>query len=97
MKISQMLYVILILILLPSTANAKNLHVWEMVEITLHAQNEYKNPYTDVDVWVDLKGPGFNKRVQGFWDGGNIFKIRILATKPGRWDWKSGRGIYAAE
>jgi len=90
MKISQMLYIVLILIVLPLTANAKTLHVWEMVEITLHAQNEYKNPYTDVDVWVDLKGPDFKKRVQGFWDGGNIFKIRILATNPGRWDWKSG-------
>lgn len=68
----------------------KIVHVWEKLEIILEAQNEYENPYVDVDVWVDLEGPNFNKRVFGFWDGDNIFKIRILATTPGIWTWKSG-------
>jgi hypothetical protein len=33
------------------------IHVWEKVDVTLTARNTYKNPYTDVTVWVDLKGP----------------------------------------
>lgn len=41
-------------------------------------------------VWVDLTGPGFNKRVYGFWDGGETFRVRIVATEPGKWTWKSG-------
>ncbi len=53
--------------------------VWEKVEIELLAENTYKNPYADVEVWVDLKGPDFNKRCYGFWDGYNSWKIRIMA------------------
>lgn len=69
---------------------ANRVHVWEKVEITLQAQNIYGNPYVDVTVWVDLKGPGFEKRVYGFWDGGNEFKVRVTATAPGLWRWASG-------
>ena len=65
-------------------------HVWEKVEIVLHADGEYANPYMDVDVWVDLVGPGFEKRCYGFWDGGDTFRVRVLATKPGDWSWRSG-------
>jgi hypothetical protein len=65
-------------------------HVWEKVELTFHAQNQYANPYTNVEVWVDLKGPGFDKRCYGFWDGDNVFRVRVLATQPGQWSWQSG-------
>ncbi|MFC2086669.1 DUF4038 domain-containing protein [Bacteroidota bacterium] len=65
-------------------------HIWEKVEIILKAEGEYKNPYTEVDVWVELSGPDkFHKKCFGFWDGNNIFRIRILATHPGEWKWKS--------
>ena len=70
--------------------SAETRRVWEKIEITLAAEDTCSNPYTDVEVWVDLRGPGFNKRCYGFWDGGNTFKIRILATAPGAWTWKSG-------
>jgi hypothetical protein len=66
------------------------LHVWQKVEIPLRAEKTYANPYTEVEVWVDLKGPGFEKRCYGFWDGGNTFCVRVLATAPGEWSWKSG-------
>ena len=65
-------------------------HVWEKVEITLHAAKQYDNPYTQVEVWVDLKGPGFDRRCYGFWDGGDVFQVRVLATSPGTWTWVSG-------
>jgi hypothetical protein len=61
-----------------------------MQELTFQAKNAYKNAYTDATVWVDLSGPGFNKKVYGFWDGGNTFRVRVVATKPGTWTWKSG-------
>ena len=66
------------------------LHVWEKVEVSLVAKRRYKNPYADVLVWVDLKGPGFEKRCYGFWDGGNTFRVRVTATAPGTWTWRSG-------
>lgn len=64
--------------------------VWEKQELTLEARAEYENPYTEVEVWIDLKGPGFARRVYGFWDGGRTFRVRYLATAPGEWSWVSG-------
>jgi hypothetical protein len=63
---------------------------WEKVEIVLQASHTYENPYKDVIVWVDLTGPGFEKRCYGFWDGGNTFRVRVLTTAPGWWSWVSG-------
>ena len=67
-----------------------NVHVWEKVELTFHAKNPYTNPYTNMEVWVDLRGPGFKKRCYGFWDGRDVFRVRVLATQPGKWTWRSG-------
>ena len=64
--------------------------VWEKVEITLHAERSYENSYKVVEVWVDLKGPGFEKRCYGFWDGDNVFRVRVLANAAGTWSWRSG-------
>jgi len=74
---------------LPAGA-AQTHHVWEKVEITLYTCKSYENPYTEVDVWADLKGPEFSKRCYGFWDGDNTYRIRILATTPGTWSWRTG-------
>lgn len=70
-------------------------HVWEKLEITLHAHESYENPYCDMDVWVELRGPDFERRVYGFWDGKgddgrDIYRVRILAPVPGEWSWRSG-------
>lgn len=64
--------------------------IWEKIEVELTAQNTYENPYTEVTVWIDLKGPGFSKRVFGFWDSGQRFIVRFVATAPGQWSWTSG-------
>ncbi|MDF1514857.1 MAG: DUF5060 domain-containing protein, partial [Anaerolineae bacterium] len=68
----------------------EKVHIWEKVELTFYANNHYENPYTDVDVWVDLQGPGFSRRCYGFWEGGNVFKVRVTANVPGTWQWISG-------
>jgi len=65
-------------------------HVWEKRELTLTSARSFPNPYTDVTVWVDLTGPNFKKRVYGFWDGQQTFRVRVLATAPGNWSWRSG-------
>lgn len=70
--------------------DAPAVRVWEMQEITLTAAQAYDNPYTDVTCWVELRGPNFARRVYGFWDGGNVFKVRLVATAPGTWTWTTG-------
>jgi hypothetical protein len=72
------------------STDVKTCHVWEKVEIVLVAKTKYENPYTDATVWVDLKGPGFARRCYGFWDGGDTFRVRVMATSPGAWTWNSG-------
>ena len=65
-------------------------HTWEAQEITLQASRDYANPYAEVDCWIELSGPNFNRRVYGFWDGGRTFKVRFVATAPGDWTWRAG-------
>jgi hypothetical protein len=64
-------------------------HAWEMQEIEFKATKEYKNYYTDVTCWINLEGPDFSKRIYAFWNGGNSYVVRVVATKPGTWKWKS--------
>ena len=90
MIFSTRLFIALVFPVCIAISGANPVHVWEKQEITLTAANSYDNAYTDVIVWVDLSGPGFNKRVYGFWDGGQTFRVRIVATAPGTWNWKSG-------
>jgi len=80
----------LAVLLFTSAARAAPIHVWEKHEITFAAAHPYRNAYTDVVVWVDLKGPGFSRRVFGYWDGGQKFCVRLVATRPGTWTWRSG-------
>jgi uncharacterized protein DUF5060 len=77
-------------LILTAPRGVSQIHVWEKQQLTFQAKKQYENPYTQVEVWVDLKGPGFERRCFGFWDGGDTFQVRVLATAPGRWTWKSG-------
>ena len=70
-----------------------NVHVWETVEVRLQAKEQYDNPYTDVVVWADVTGPNFEKRVFGFWDGGNEFCIRLTAVEAGLWSYVTGANV----
>lgn len=84
---------VLFLLLVAGASHARlqsgEVHVWEMQEITLESARDHANAYTDVDVWIELTGPGFSKRVHGFWDGGRTWKVRFVATAPGEWRWKA--------
>jgi hypothetical protein len=85
---------LLLVFLLPAAVVAAEsptpVHVWEKQQLTFTAEHDYKNAYTDATVWIDLTGPGFTKRIYGFWDGGRTFHLRLVATAPGTWTWKSG-------
>jgi len=66
-------------------------HTYEVVEESFTAKSTYDNPYMDVDLWVDLSGPGWQHiKIPAFWDGGQTFKLRMMATAPGTWSWSTG-------
>ena len=71
-------------------SDSSKIHIWEMKEIVLKAEKHYDNCYKEVECWVDLEGPEFSKRVYAFWDGGNVFRVRLVATAPGKWTYRSG-------
>ncbi|MEX0273270.1 MAG: malectin domain-containing carbohydrate-binding protein, partial [Flavobacteriaceae bacterium] len=62
--------------------------VMEINEVTFTSQGSYTNPYLEVDVWIDLNGPASEQyRIPVFWDGGNTFRARLVATSVGTWNW----------
>src|SRR5512141_1440444 len=73
-----------------STLARGEVHVWELQEVALRAAQPHANPYSEVVCWIDLEGPGFARRVYGFWDGGSTFRVRFVATAAGEWRWRSG-------
>jgi hypothetical protein len=70
--------------------NSGEVHVWETQEIILESSRDYPNAYNDVDCWIELTGPGFKKRIYGFWDGGRTFRVRFVASTAGEWTWYTG-------
>jgi len=71
-------------------AQGDNYRVMEVVEVAFNSQEQYDNPYMDVDVWIELKKSGSTSeeyRIPVFWDGGNVFRARLVATSPGNWTW----------
>lgn len=55
---------------------------WQEVELVFEAEQEYDNPYTDVEMAVEFSGPdGQELRRPAFWDGDNIWRVRFASPK----------------
>jgi len=39
--------------------------LWQTVELEFTSEQDYTNPYTEVEVWIQLTGPNFNKKIWG--------------------------------
>ncbi|MGB7394151.1 MAG: LamG-like jellyroll fold domain-containing protein [Pricia sp.] len=71
-------------------AQENSYSVMEVVEVEFTGQERYENPYLDVDVWIELKKSRAGSetyRIPVFWDGGNVFRARLVATSAGNWTW----------
>ena len=62
---------------------------WVAEEITLVAGMKYANPFTDVTVDLRLTSGDTTLTVPGFWDGGQIFRIRFALPKEGTWQFET--------
>src|ERR1035437_7668609 len=80
----------LLFVLAASPGLSAGVHVWEKQELVLTSTGTFANPYTDVAVWVDCTDPSFIQRVYGFGDGERAFRVGVLATAPGTWNWRRG-------
>lgn len=81
-----------LLLFLPSVIFGGGLTVpkWSVAEVSLTAASEPANAYLDTHVTAQFTGPhGESKSVQGFWDGGKMFKLRYTPESEGRWTYRT--------
>lgn len=50
---------------------------------------DHKNPYMEVELSAVFTGPKETMKVNGFWDGGKLFKVRFMPMEQGKWSWKT--------
>jgi len=63
---------------------------WNLVEITLTAEDAYLNPYKDVDVEATFTAPDMTTMTMpGFWDGDSTWKIRFAPNQVGEWTYET--------
>ena len=61
-----------------------------MFEIELRALEPLANPYRDTQMQVSFRRPdGGQVLVDGFYDGGSVFRARAYCDTVGRWQWSS--------
>ena len=62
---------------------------WQAVEITFTSSQVYANPFLDVDVTAVFVAPsGATLTRPGFWDGGDVWKVRMAPTELGLWRYR---------
>jgi len=63
---------------------------WQRWEQSLISAVAYANPYREVTVSVTYSGPdGATLETFGFWDGGDLFKLRCAFPAAGVWEWRT--------
>jgi hypothetical protein len=79
-------------VLFAGTALAKVTLVaeWGRFEQSLKSGITYENPFQQCTLKVSYTSPsGETTEAYGFWDGGNIWRIRFSPDRPGRWTYRT--------
>ena len=62
--------------------------VWRRIDVVLHSDKKYGNPYKDVDIdAVFTHEDGTEIKLYGFWNGGDEWRVRFAPTKTGVWNY----------
>jgi len=63
---------------------------WDMFELTLVNPRTYANPFTEVTLDATVIAPsGRDMRVPGFYDGENVWRLRLMPDETGRWRYEA--------
>ncbi|MEM9327491.1 MAG: DUF4038 domain-containing protein [Bacteroidota bacterium] len=91
MKSLLLLYVSLFVILTACEPPADKVPQWTTYELVLTSEEDYDNPYVDVDVWAVFENEaGLRLTRPAFWDGGSIWKVRFASPdETSLWSWTS--------
>lgn len=58
---------------------------WRMLEITFESEKIYDNPFDDVEMDLHLYGNGSEYIIPSFWDGDNVWRVRLACPETGVW------------
>lgn len=72
-----------------NVADAPHVNRYGEYEVVLRTTNPHPSAYTDVRLFATFRGPTRSITVSGFWDGGSLYKIRMLPTEAGTWHWST--------
>jgi hypothetical protein len=62
---------------------------WGLQEIVLHSHHAYNNPFADTNVSCVFKTMGRTIKVDGFYDGNDTWKVRLMPGQLGSWSFKT--------
>ena len=81
--------------------SAQDTGIWMRFEKQFTSEKEYQNPLYDCKMNVRFVSPtGRVKNIQGFWDGGQSWKVRFMPDEQGTWSYtteasdKSNSGLH---
>jgi len=65
--------------------------IWQKYEITFNSDKSYENPLQDVKTFqLTFHSPtGKTRTINGFWDGGTIWKARFMPDETGIWSYET--------
>jgi len=76
--------------LLSAVEKKPKIDIWNRFEITLNSPVSYTNPVYDVAIEGIFTSPsGKQYKAEGFWDGGNSWKIRFMPNEKGTWHFQT--------
>ena len=62
---------------------------WLVNELVFESEKPYSDPFNDVDIELHLYSEGRLYKIPGFWDGGNIWRVRFALPTEGTWTFKT--------
>ncbi|MCS7181024.1 MAG: DUF4038 domain-containing protein, partial [bacterium] len=72
--------------------------IMNVLELIFESRYNYANPIWDVNVKVNFLSPSGKKHiVEGFWDGGKIWKVRFSPDELGVWKWELENSNFTNE
>lgn len=63
---------------------------WQRYEKSFIIEKKIKNPIRDIRLQTSFNAPdGSSRRVEGFWDGGNLWRVRFTPDQVGGWSYSA--------
>ncbi len=73
----------------PDSVETCSAKAWVMTELSFESNQSYADPFSDVEMDLQLCGNGRLYTIPAFWDGGNTWKVRLACPGAGTWSYRT--------